>query len=104
MEAKLKYLKNLIKRGDLMNEKLISNLIGAFDYKGIKVIEEGSPLKTNEVRYEFIKDNILQLKYQDCPHDKIVESIEGFKLFAPEIDLKCNYGSNDTGHYLWIEF
>ena len=87
-----------------MKEKLISSLIGAFDYKGIKVVEEGATLKTNEIRYEFIGENTIQLNYRDCPHTKIVESVEGFKLFVPDVDLSCNYGSSDDGHYLWIKF
>lgn len=87
-----------------MREKLVSSLIGAFDHKGLKVVEEGDTLKTNEVRYEFIGENVIQLNYMDCPHTKIVESIEGFKLFVPEIDLQCDYGIKDDGHYLWIKF
>lgn len=87
-----------------MKEKLISSLIGAFDYKGIKVVEEGNSLETNEVRYEFIGENVIQLNYLDCPHTKIVESVEGFKLFVPDVDLSCNYGSDDDGHYLLIKF
>ena len=91
-------------RGDLMKEKLISSLIGAFDYKGIKVVEEGNSLETNEVRYEFIGENVIQLNYLDCPHTKIVESVEGLKLFVPDVDLSCNYGSGVDGHYLLIKF
>ena len=87
-----------------MKQLSMSNLKTAFEHVGIKIVKGYNDLKANEIGYEFTEKNRLQLKYQACDHNRVVELIEAVKILNPEINLKCNFGINDRGHYLWINF
>ena len=73
-----------------MKRITISNLRGAFEHVGMKLIKGYSALKTNEIGYEFAEKNMVQFRYQACDHTKVIELIVAIKILNPETECPCS--------------